>query len=77
MSPMSDKITTHRQMRTYSHELLHRNVVDAASRLLVQEGSDALTAWRIAQELECSTTTGTGERPHHLLCQIGTNSLPC
>jgi AcrR family transcriptional regulator len=42
-------------MRTYSHELLRRNVIEAASRLLIQEGPDALTVRRIARELECST----------------------
>lgn len=47
--------TTHWQAREQSHELLRRNVVEAASHLLVEEGPDALTVRRIAQELECST----------------------
>ena len=53
--PDRDNITTHRQAKAYSQELLRRNVVEAASRLLVQEGPDALTVRRIAKELDCST----------------------
>ena len=53
--PKRNKKTTHWQVREQGHELLRRNVVEAASRLLVEEGPDALTVRRIAQELECST----------------------
>lgn len=53
--PKRNKITTHWQAREQGHELLRRNVVEAASRLLVEEGPDALTVRRIARELECST----------------------
>jgi len=48
-------VTTHRQARAHSHDLLRRNVVEAASRLLVEEGPDALTVRRVAQSLDCST----------------------
>lgn len=48
-------ITTPQQVRAYSHDLLRNTVLEAASRLLVQEGPDALTVRRIAQELHCST----------------------
>ncbi|MBA2678251.1 MAG: TetR/AcrR family transcriptional regulator [Ktedonobacteraceae bacterium] len=53
--PERNKRITHWQVREQGHELLRRNVVEAASRLLVEEGPDALTVRRIAQELECST----------------------
>jgi AcrR family transcriptional regulator len=53
--PKENIITTHHEAREQGHELLRRNVVEAASRLLVQEGPDALTVRRIAQELACST----------------------
>ena len=55
MLPKRDDITTHRQARAYSHELLRRNVIEAASRLLVEEGLDALTVRRVAEKLDCST----------------------
>ncbi|HLH60983.1 MAG TPA: TetR/AcrR family transcriptional regulator [Ktedonobacteraceae bacterium] len=53
--PNSKIITTPQQVREYSHDLLRNTVLDATSRLLVQEGPDALTVRRIAQELRCST----------------------
>ena len=53
--PNENNITTYQQAREQGHELLRRNVIEAASRLLVQEGPDALTVRRIAQELDCST----------------------
>lgn len=53
--PERTSVTTHRQARAQSHELLRRNVVEAASRLLVEEGPDALTVRRVAQSLDCST----------------------
>jgi AcrR family transcriptional regulator len=53
--PDRTNVTTHRQARAQSHELLRRNVVEAASRLLIEEGPDALTVRRVAQSLDCST----------------------
>jgi len=53
--PKRNKKTTHWQVREQGHERLRHNVVEAASNLLVEEGPDALTVRRIAQELECST----------------------
>lgn len=53
--PKRNIITTHQQVREFSHDLLRQTVLEAASRLLVQEGPDALTVRRIAQELHCST----------------------
>jgi AcrR family transcriptional regulator len=53
--PKSNEKQTHWQAREQGHELLRRNVVEAASHLLMEEGPDALTVRHIAQELECST----------------------
>src|SRR5690348_17054545 len=53
--PVGNKIVTHQQAREYGHELLRRNVIEAASRLLMEEGAEALTVRRIAQMLSCST----------------------
>ncbi len=56
MLPNRNNITyTYQQTREQGRELLCRNVIETASRLLVQEGPDALTVRRIAQELDCST----------------------
>ena len=46
---------TYKQAREQGRELLRRNVIETASLLLMQEGPDALTVRRIAQELDCST----------------------
>ncbi len=51
----SNKGQTYWQVREQGHELLRRNVIDVASRLLMEDGPDALTVRQIAQELECST----------------------
>jgi AcrR family transcriptional regulator len=53
--PKKNNVTTPKEVRAYGHELLRRTVLEAASRLLVQEGPDALTVRRIAHELRCST----------------------
>jgi AcrR family transcriptional regulator len=53
--PDQNDITTHRQVRAYGHELLRRNVIDAAARLLREEGPDALTVRNVAKMLDCST----------------------
>ncbi len=53
--PGRNDIATHRQVRAYGHELLRRNVVEAADRLLREEGPDALTVRRVAKTLDCST----------------------
>lgn len=54
--PKRNNITyTYQQTREQGRDLLRRNVIETASRLLVQEGPDALTVRRIAQELDCST----------------------
>jgi AcrR family transcriptional regulator len=53
--PDRNGIATHRQVRAYGHELLRRNVVEAADQLLREEGSDALTVRRVAEKLDCST----------------------
>lgn len=54
--PKRNRITyTYQETREQGRDLLRRNVIETASRLLVQEGPDALTVRRIAQELDCST----------------------
>lgn len=53
--PEQNAIATHQQVRAYGHELLRRNVIDAACRLLREEGPEALTVRRVAQTLDCST----------------------
>ncbi len=53
--PNQNDIATHRQVRAYGHELLRRNVIEAAGRLLREEGPNALTVRRVAKQLECST----------------------
>lgn len=53
--PDGNDFTTHQQARAYGHELLRRNVVEAASHLLVEEGPEALTVRRVANALHCST----------------------
>ena len=53
--PDSHNITTHRQARAQTREMLRRNAVDTASQLLMNEGPAAITVRRIAQELDCST----------------------
>lgn len=53
--PEQNAIATHRQVRAYGHELLRRNVIEAASQLLRTEGAEALTVRRVAQMLDCST----------------------
>ena len=53
--PDQNGIATHRQVRAYGHELLRRNVVEVADRLLREEGPDALTVRRVAERLDCST----------------------
>lgn len=53
--PEQNTIATHREARAYGHELLRRNVIEAASRLLREEGPEAITVRRVAQTLDCST----------------------
>lgn len=53
--PEQNSIATHRQVRAYGHELLRRNVIEAACRLLREEGPESLTVRRVAQTLDCST----------------------
>lgn len=53
--PEENAITTYRQVRAHGHELLRRNVIEAACRLLREEGPEALTVRRVAQTLDCST----------------------
>jgi AcrR family transcriptional regulator len=55
MLPNSNNFTTHQEARAHGHELLRRNVVEAASHLLVAEGPEALTVRRVAKTLNCST----------------------
>jgi AcrR family transcriptional regulator len=55
MLPNGNKFTTHQKVRAHGHELLRRNVIEAASHLLVAEGPEALTVRRIAKALNCST----------------------
>ena len=56
MLPKNNKATkTYQEARNESHELLKRNVIEAASNVLTTEGPAALTVRRIAQELGCST----------------------
>jgi AcrR family transcriptional regulator len=53
--PNQHGVATHQQMRSYSNDLLRRNVIEAASQLLRDEGPDALTVRRVAEVLDCST----------------------
>ncbi len=53
--PEKNTITSYHQAREHGQELLRRNVVEAASRLLVEEGPDALTVRRVAEQLGSST----------------------
>ncbi|GHO72645.1 hypothetical protein KSD_04160 [Ktedonobacter sp. SOSP1-85] len=53
--PNKNDISTYRQVRDYGRELLRRNVIEAASRLLREEGPEALTVRHVAQTLDCST----------------------
>lgn len=49
-------VTSFREHRRASREALRRGVLDAAGRLLLAEGPQALTMRRISQEIDCSTT---------------------
>lgn len=53
--PKKNAITPYHQAREHGQELLRRNVVEAASHLLVEEGADALTVRRVAEKLGSST----------------------
>ena len=53
--PKENEFTTHQQARASGHELLRRNVVEAASHLLVEEGPEALKVRRVAKALNSST----------------------
>lgn len=53
--PGSNDFTTYQEARASGQELLRRNVVEAASHLLVVEGPEALTVRRLAKALNCST----------------------
>lgn len=53
--PKKNEFTTHQQARVSGHELLRRNVVEAASHLLVEEGPEALKVRRVARALNSST----------------------
>jgi AcrR family transcriptional regulator len=55
MLPEQNNIATYQEVRAYGRELLRRNVIEAASRLLREEGPEALTVRRVAQTLDCST----------------------
>jgi AcrR family transcriptional regulator len=46
---------SHRLARERGGEAVRRNIIDAASQLLMQEGPQALTVRRLAQKLDCST----------------------
>lgn len=53
--PGRNEFTTYQEARAQGQDLLRRNVVEAASHVLVTEGPEALTVRRIAQALGCST----------------------
>ncbi|HET8847022.1 MAG TPA: WHG domain-containing protein [Ktedonobacteraceae bacterium] len=53
--PEGNDFTTHQQARAHGQEILRRNVVEAASHLLINGGPEALTVRRVAQKLNCST----------------------
>jgi len=53
--PARDTVTSHARARQRGRALLRANVLEAASRLLVHTGPEALTVRRLAHELDCST----------------------
>lgn len=55
MLPSSNATTTYEAARQQSHEILRRSVIEAAERLLVERGPQALKVREIADELGCST----------------------
>src|SRR5260370_7271742 len=66
--PKENEFTTHQQARASGHELLRRNVAEAASHLLVEEGPEALTVRRVSKALNSSTNiTFTPFKAKHAL----------
>ena len=53
--PEQNERATYRQVRAYGQDLLRRNVIETAARLLLEDGPEALTVRRLAEKLECST----------------------
>ena len=53
--PEENAVTIRQHIKAQSRVLLRQAVLDVAQRLLVQEGSEALTVRRLAAELQCST----------------------
>lgn len=51
----SDTVTNYREARLRGREALRRGLLDAAGRLLVEEGPGALSMRRISREVNCST----------------------
>jgi AcrR family transcriptional regulator len=47
---------TYSAMRDQNQEALRRTVVAAAEQILVDQGAEAVTVRRVAQQLDCSTT---------------------
>ena len=50
-----DSVTNYREERLRGREALRRGLLDAAGRLLVEEGPGALSMRRISREVNCST----------------------
>ena len=50
-----DTVTDYREERLRGREALRRGLLDAAGRLLVEEGPGALSMRRISREINCST----------------------
>ncbi len=49
-------VTSHQQVRQHSRDLQRRNALETASRLLSEQGSQALTVRAISEQLGCSTS---------------------
>ena len=55
MLPKSKTISIYETAKAQSHQLLRRNVLEVAGRLLVEKGPEALKVRTIADQLGCST----------------------
>ena len=50
------RVTNHHDLRQQSRELQRRNILETASRMLSEQGSQALTVRAVAEQLGCSTS---------------------
>lgn len=49
-------VTSHQQLRQHSRDLQRRNALETASRILSEQGSQALTVRAVSEQLGCSTS---------------------